>query len=208
MSNRGWDYEPVVDDRPPSPEPRTIGELREYRSRYGYGEFTQPPAPRSDDGPAERNWERLQTLSEEQRIAYLTDLAGSVEAGMEDLVPLPGSCRNEAADGMGLPSDNAELMESMQEQYLATRDSVDLLAARRAWSACMAERGYDVSEPADALRLVVSQATDLARSPVEFELAVASADFECASTSLLPMEHRLESSIVANLQAAFPEYDD
>ncbi|MGF1618063.1 MAG: hypothetical protein ACFCU2_09735 [Acidimicrobiia bacterium] len=213
MQQRGWTYEPVLQDTSFG-EPKTVGELRRFRETYGYGEFAYPQPENGISGveAADRNAARYSALPPDQQREYLMDLNGGVEeaeTSLEDDTPLPGSCLAEARDATAAPLYDEAVMRDMRDMYQAGLESPQMVVAREEWSQCMRDLGYELTQPIDAYDLAVTQGQGLpVEEAVAQETRVASDDFECRLISIIPLEHQIESDIVQTLIERYPEYGD
>lgn len=206
MQQRGWTFEPLLQNSNVA-EPRTVGELREFRSTYGYGQYTTGElADSSTQEAADRNHEYYVSLSADEQRAYREDLNGDISS--EGNRPSEGSCEALAEDAVKVPGTDQAVMAEMRILYEAALQSPEYLHAFDDWTACLNDRGYEVSRARPPFLLVEERAE--AGAPMEqlvpFEVEVAVADFECALTTKMPVSHRLELEIVEELVEKYPEW--
>lgn len=139
------------------------------------------PAPRPPE------LDRGSGQSHHLEATYPTGVERPVDS---DGSPLPqGGCGGEAVSilaGDGAVYDYAYAHELAEEPYfLALEEDSRVAAATEAWSACMADRGYDYDTPEDpfvdpAWYVVGSDGTiDESRPPKPEEIVTAVADVEC-----------------------------
>lgn len=207
MQERGWTHEPSLQNSA-FPEPRTVGELREFRHANGYGLYTQPestnvsPAKRA----ADRNHDYYTSLDEEQQAEYRQDLNGDITSEGEE--PVDGSCEALAEHAVDIPLTDEELMGDMRSLYSAAHETPEYVSAEDDWRACLADRGYDIERDGHPVNLVDDQAA--AETPPQelanFEVAIAVDDFECALTTTMPVRHRMETEIVDELVEKYPKW--
>jgi len=207
MEDRGWEYQPVLQE---SDEPLTVQEMEAAVQQYGYAHYSSPPLSDSRRAAPDANHAYWQSLTAEQQRQYSIDL-GNENADNESGLPPegrsapPGSCRAIAEDEIDLPLYNEELMDRMRELFVDSRNSAEVVAARLAWSACMRLRGYDVALPDDADELALSEGAGLpVEDAIENEIAIASADFDCRRSTILPLDQAIEREIVDILRREFP----
>lgn len=203
MQQRGWTFEPDL-QQSLVPEPRTIGELRDFREIYGYGVFTIAELAATDDpkATADRNDEYFESLGADQQEAYLLDLNGNLDD--EGAVPLEGSCEAIARESTEIPLENQAVMTELNRAYEAAFQSSEFLSAMDEHARCLADRGYE-GEPS----LLVEQQAAAGAPPqqlADFEIEVAVADFECALNTTMPVRHRLETEIVREMVEHYPEF--
>lgn len=210
MQQRGWTYEPSL-QQSPFTEPRTVGELRDFRETYGYGVFTAEEFAASDDpkGAANRNADYLASLSVDQQDAYRRDFNGGI-GDDEGEAPGQGSCEAVAAEAVSIPLGDLAVMTELGRLYEAAFQSPEYLRAVDVWRSCLEDRGYQLDQDGYPDELLMAKA---ARGvPVnelaDYEIAVAVADFECSLTSTLPVKHRLETAIVRELTERYPEWGE
>lgn len=209
MVERGWEYEPVILDV--GGEPLTVGEQATFVGEFGYAHYSFPLESGRGRAAAHANYDYWLALTESQKREYSTDLGDENADGDAGVPPEgreapPGSCRAMAQEESSLPLYNEPLMDRMREMYLASRDSVELAAALVAYTGCMRVRGYDVATPIDADQLAFNRGAGLpVAEAVEQEIAIASADFECRLSTLLPVGQAIEAQIVETLIEEFPE---
>lgn len=208
MQERGWNHEPSLQNSA-FPEPRTVGELREFRHTNGYGLYTQPeptnvsPAKRA----ADRNHDYYTSLDDDQQEEYRQDLNGDISSEGEE--PVDGSCEELAEHAVDIPVTDEELMADMRSLYSAAHETPEYVSAEDDWRTCLADRGYDIERDGHPVHLVDEQAA--AEPPpqelADFEVAVAVDDFECAMTTTMPVRHQMETEIVDELVEKYPKWD-
>jgi len=207
MEQRGWTYEPTLQDSS-FPEPRTVGELREFRRTSGYGLYTQPePTDASPKRAADRNGEYYTSLDEDQQAQYRQDLNGDITS--EGEVPVDGSCEALAEQAVDTPGTDQELMADMRSLYSAAHQTPEHMSAENEWKACLADRGYDIEGDGHPVNLVdeLAAAEPPPEELADFEVEVAVDDFECALTTTMPVLHHLESEIVEELVVKYPKWN-
>jgi hypothetical protein len=204
MQQRGWTYEPTI-QKSSTPEPRTVGELGQFRSANGYGAFTTSDQSGAATGAADRNGDYYSALSAENQQAYRQDLNGDISG--EGEAPLTGSCEAVAKDAIGIPLEDQAVMVELGLLYDAETRSPEYLEAMDAWRRCLSDRGFEFSQEGHPSDLVFQRAADVQGTDLaEFEIEVAVADFECALTTRMPVLHRLETEIVRKLVEKYPEW--
>lgn len=204
MVERGWVYEAIDPTAGVDPEPSTLGALLDWRSRHGFGLSLDPQSINRDKQIMDRNYEFWQSLDDDGRRRYLLDFDG----GTEGVGPAsPGSCQARAEAATPAPIYDVAVTAMSQQEFDSVMSNGDMLAATQAWSACMAARGHSYlnrAEPVmDLLENSLSMSADEFRA---LEIEVAVADLECARTTTLPIQVKLEREVVQRIVAEFPEY--
>ncbi|WKZ83451.1 MAG: hypothetical protein QY307_04195 [Acidimicrobiia bacterium] len=205
MGDLGWLYYPIDPTADVQNEPRTVGARLEWRRQYGFGLAIAPGPGTQLQDTLNANSAVWDGLSAEERVAYLHDLDGGVS---ETDSPDPESCRGRAQATTGAPIRDSGVLRIVSQEIAAIESNPELVAQRRAWVACMLERGFDYS--AEGL-MVVQLSAAMADSPsvdefLALEVAAAVADLECARVTIWPVQVRLETEIVQRIVDEFPEY--
>ncbi|HLF43017.1 MAG TPA: hypothetical protein VJA46_05755 [Acidimicrobiia bacterium] len=206
MQQRGWTFEPVL-QHSQVPEPRTVGELRDFRESFGYGLYTTLDfVDTSGREAADRNNEYHESLGADEQAVYRRDLNGDVSG--EGEAPVAGSCEALAEGALEVPGTDQAVMTEMRNLYQAAQLSAEFLSAVDDWRACLASRGYEIDREAHPVDLVdeLAFADAQPQELTDFELAIAVADFECDLTTKMPVLHRLETEIVQELVEKYPEW--
>lgn len=207
MEDRGWSYEPTLQDSPFA-EPRTVGELREFREAHGYGLYTQPePSGPSPKRAAEENHANYLALDEDQQLQWRTDFNGDISGEGEE--PVEGSCEALADHAVDIPQTDQEVMVELAGLYNLAMRSDEYVMAEDAWRTCLVDRGYEMAPEEYAFSLVdeMYAAEAAADEIAAFEVTVAVDDFECAFTTTMPVRHRLETEIVEELITRYPRWE-
>jgi hypothetical protein len=214
MRALGWIYLPR-DDSLVRSEPSTVTELGSLRRSVGYsvpstnGTGAVSAAPSESATAQNRAYVESLTVSERQR--YLRDLnGGTSEATPVD--PNPSGCRPKARNAIGadLPNRNREFANAWSESVQALLTDPAYLRGLDAWRSCMTRAGHTVETP-DRAPAVAQQQSERAGDPasgLQAKLAIASSDFDCQVSELLPVKQRLEQAQIAALVAKFPQYSD
>lgn len=214
MRAHGWMYLPRNDSLVRS-EPSTVTELGKLRKSVGYSvpatngtdAVTAAPA----DSATAQNRAYVDSLSASERQRYLKDLNGGTSEATA--VDLTGSgCRPKARNAIGadLPNRNPEFAKAWSESVQVLLTDPAYLRGLDAWRSCMTRAGYAVETPDRAPAVAQEQserAGDLA-SRLRIKLAIASSDFDCQVSELLPVKQRLEQAQIAALVSKFPQYSE
>jgi len=172
MAQAGYDYR----------GPAVIGDLDDVLdpAADGYGIAAGPDAPRPQlgeggpDGSAESGYEEA---------LYGTALAGAEDAGAGCAAVGRAALDAALATLDGLPYS----IEQLQADAAAHPAWV---AGLEQWSACMAERGFSASSPADLIgaqtAALALASGDAARAVADREREAAAADFACRASTLDP----------------------
>ncbi len=136
---------------------------REWVERYGYGIVNWPGQEEAEEIPVEEeeipvdpNAEYLESLSENERLAYEEALWGPqpTEEEMNDPDyewPMDEGCYNVAQNEVGYPGEDtyagleeefAPLMESMEEFWTTSSEDPRFAELDAAWAGCMSEAGH------------------------------------------------------------------
>jgi hypothetical protein len=169
-----------------------------------------------NSGPNQRYYGKL---SDSEQSAYSNALVGRADAPSVT-TPLPtGGIDGHSADGCQASADT-ELYGSYQAWFKASTVAYDLpvlwqsmvlgspqyISAVSVWSACMREKGYRYSNPAEAASASGAQASP---HPQPAEIAAAVAEVQCAySTGLIRTANRLDREFKANVMHTFSSYLD
>ncbi len=204
MQERGWSFEPPL-QRSAVAEPRTIGELREYRATYGYGMFTGVEPGEDGTAAADRNHLFYLSLSSDEQRAYREDLNGDVHANER---PADDSCESIGRSANQIPLEDQAVMRELAALYEAAGQSTEFLGAVDSWRQCLSDRGYRLVQGEHPTELIEQQADVGAEATTlaALEIDVAVADFECAAKTTMAVLHRLESQIVQRLVEKYPEW--
>ncbi|HEX8002233.1 MAG TPA: hypothetical protein VF519_06025 [Mycobacteriales bacterium] len=204
LRDAGFGYEPV---RPENPTWfTTIGDLRRFRSTYGYGTVSLPPEGTGAKAAAEANAAYRARLAPEDQRRY-DEALGVVDEALGSGVPAPGvpGCRARALRAVrgGLPrTDPAVLRE-----VAAIDPSTDrrYAAAVTAWSACMRDQGYDFAHPDDPQREArAAKGEPAERLRAEVRLAVA--DVTCYVAHVHPVQAAVEREGLRAVVARHPAF--
>lgn len=161
MASRGWRYTPDTSGYASGDSTPDLGGLSEleFAQQHGYG-LASAPSSTAGTVPADStsaNEEYLSSLSEEEAMLYLVDLFGTgptdgtAEEDDEDrAAAFEASCtgRARAADaetGVRALDDDprfAEVLRLAEELDGAVLADPTVVAARDAWSSCMAGKGH------------------------------------------------------------------
>jgi hypothetical protein len=156
MAEQGFEYEPVDYGAASAVDPSYTDLDDEERARtIGYG-FTQWVDEDPDDGGfVDPNNERIEAMDDATRDAYYAALYGDWpeptfdEDGEEvfDRTVEPGGCQNEAWQAVNGGQDDVfrELEDDFNDLWERIEADPRLVEAEAAWSACMAERGFEFS---------------------------------------------------------------
>lgn len=178
MAAEGFEYTPFVFEESvsfaPPAEEEELSE-NEWKLKYGYGMFAEMLLW-EDEGQEhfgeemeDPNWEYMDTLSESERMAYEKALWGDWEAfdderefdeeGNEIWVEPDwseiGGCQNIVQQEYYGDRDEAfaeldkELQPAWAQFELWINTDPKVVELRRAWSSCMAEKGYDFESEED-----------------------------------------------------------
>lgn len=87
----------------------------------------------------------------------------------------------------------------------------DYVATLDEYEACMAQLGYQTSDPSMTLNLTWSisfgdESAEALAEARQYEVAMATADWACQGATTLPVQLQLEHDLVAEVIAQFPEY--
>jgi hypothetical protein len=197
MRARGWTYI-ARDDSLGRSEPATVLELGRHRKSVGYS-----------DSATGRNRAYVESLSPSERRRYSNDLSG----GVNEAAPVernPSGCQPMAFNAIGadMPIRDREFANAWSSSVRAVLTSQEYLAGVEAWRSCMTNAGHAIEAP-DRAPAVAQQESEKAGDPesrIRVKLAIASADFDCQVTALLPVKQRLEQAQIATLVAKFPQY--
>ncbi|WP_315098020.1 hypothetical protein [uncultured Cellulomonas sp.] len=169
------------------------------RQQYGYGSISRtPPAP-EPSGSERKNEEFVQSLSANARMAY--------DRAMVDMSDMdhPGRCAEDARAAVYQENNwqedpaFADLYAVFEAWIFEMLEDPRMTEAATAWSACMAEAGYDVATPDDA-QMSTSNGEITPESDQQ-EIATAVADLTCQletdyQTSMLAAQHAMEQEFV------------
>jgi hypothetical protein len=207
MASRGWSYTAVT-TAPPA-DPPTIGALRSYRESVGYGIATS--TYEADVAAVQAaNLKYVNTLSSSARDRYYADLGG----GLPQLnTPAnPQSCQALAMQEVrqGLPYFDDSVRPAIGQAQRSIINSATFLTAMSAWRSCMGAQGYQVNTLEDPRSQIdaafrASNGSTLASIKAR-EVTMATADFTCQMSSVIPARQALELQEVASLKAQFPQY--
>ena len=187
----------------------------EFREQFGYGISTQFDKPAVDLGLGEQNTRILNSLGSADQVAYLRTLYGenqhatfAVSLEAEDFSETGGCTRT--AIGEVFTDEELSATYVNPGDVLIAQDP-RVVAALSAWSECLAEEGFDYSNPDEieddiAERFdAIAQGEDpeaLAGSDLDAlvelqgeERAVAVIDFDCAEEVLEPVIEEVEAEI-------------
>ncbi len=132
MESRGWVYVPSL--------PAGLILEREHALAEAQGRRYDPSSVRL---PANPNDEIVAKLSDAEKAARAADYWGDREIGGSD----PGCYRSTYENAWGsFPLPDPDVVADMDAALAADQR---ILAARRAYSACMAGRGYEIAGPED-----------------------------------------------------------
>lgn len=214
MRVRGWIYVPR-DDSLGRAEPATVSELEKLRKSVGHsvppvainGTGAASSAPPESATTSNRAYVEGLALSKRQR--YLKDLSAGVdEAAPAD--PNPSGCQPKARNAIGadLPIRDRDFASAGSESVQAVVTSPSYLDALKAWRSCMTSAGHSMETP-DRAPAVAQQESEKAGDPesqLRVRVAIASSDFDCQASVLLPVKQRLEQAQIAILVARFPQF--
>lgn len=214
MRARGWMYLPR-DDSLGRAEPTSVSELGKLRKSVGY---SVPPVAINGTGAASSAppesataWNRtyVEGLTQSERQRYLRDLSAGVdEAAPVD--PNPSGCQPKARNAIGadLPIRDRDFASAWSQSVQAVLTSPAYIAGLEAWRSCMTSAGHSMETP-DRAPAVAQQESEKAGDPVSqlrVKVAIASSDFDCQVSVLLPVKQRLEQAQIAILVARFPQF--
>ena len=212
MASRGWTYTPDTSGYASGDSTPDLGGLSEleFARQYGYG-LASAPSNSAGALPADAtsaNEVYLGSLSEEESTLYLVDLFGAgpsdgtaEEDDADRQAAFEASCTGQAraADAetgvLALDDDPrfAEVLRLAEELDRATLADPTVVAARDAWSSCMAGKGHAVTSGPESMHdelnteygTMMAQAAGGAPSAARLEefrareVAVAVADVTC-----------------------------
>ncbi len=192
MKRKGWTYSPTPVTSPPAVIADTV-----FATTYGYGISTNPPAPASGVSSPENdpNTKIVNALATADQTAYSTDLIGTPAA--------PG-CRI-AARRAAITKMEPALTPSGQTLVTDFQKAVEadptVIQAHKDWTACMRRAGFaidttvsGVNHITDRLRALPVDDTAALAALQHDEIAMASADYACTTTTLLPARRKVEAA--------------
>jgi hypothetical protein len=212
MRRHGFQYWPLPASQayPVVRFPYVITSVSWARS-HGFNDSLGLPV---NSGPNQRYYSKL---SGSEQSAYANALVGKSDAPSVT-TPLPtGGIDGHSADGCQASADT-ELYGSYQAWFKASTVALDLpvlwqsmvtgsrqyISAVSVWSACMREKGYRYSSPAEAAS-ASGDRTSLPPRPAEITAALA--EVHCAySTGLIAVANRLDREFKANVMSTFRSY--
>lgn len=151
MKSRGWQHEVVAGSEAAVP----ISERGGFISKYGYG-IANRPAPGEYEPTPDPNAVYTNSLSDEERATYLTDLFGQPQPQLDAAVFTGESCGALAEQAASLELGGASLQDATtRAAELAAADS-EVLEANGEWSDCMKEKGYEYSLPHEPAREIAA----------------------------------------------------
>ncbi|MBQ1082068.1 hypothetical protein [Nocardiopsis sp. B62] len=140
MRQHGMDWRVLPDPEEEGTDPPHRGRYgvieSEVAERYGYG---APPGSADEALVEEVREDRLTLLATEHRVAYGSESAAGClpEAGRDIMAGVPDM-------------DHDRLNSFIQTGFETSRSAPEVVDAFAAWSACMADRGFDYPTPSEA----------------------------------------------------------
>lgn len=195
----------------PDPQPATVGELADFRAKYGYGIMRTEQAVRNPLPEATHDNQYQLTLDPETLAKYLA--AAGQEPGQEGSPPGSegtGCARQAKRAVVARHPRNDAAIRAVWAEY--GKRSSQMAKPREAWAKCMADHGVPVAANNPlaaemALRVQLgpplpggepapARPQDLAEFQ-ERELKVAAIDFECWKTHFHPASIKVQREAFA-----------
>ncbi|MGW9348950.1 hypothetical protein [Nocardiopsis flavescens] len=188
MRGRGmdWRVQPAPDEEGTDPPHRRRYGVAEpeVAARHGYG----APALSRDEALVEQVRQERRTLPATEHRAAHGDEGGA-------------GCLEQGREGMaeGVPDRDEDLLNTyIRSGFEASAEDPAVVEAFAAWSACMADRGFDYREPDEAAE--DPRWADREGEPSSVETEAATADVDCKETaSVVRTWHRAETAVQEEL---------